>query len=168
VPVTARAQLDGISRFLRTLAEPTGSIKIVGVRLPDTESAPTSNDLDGIPEVTRTFQGEELMATSVTVEAPSLLKGVQMSASVLRGSAFRPNILFGLAHRYDTATLQGVVDVADQFEMGAALLYEHPEAALSQERRVNVWVTDQSPDWDGLRLPNLDLPLLLTLQILKN
>lgn len=169
VPVTARAQLDGIFRFLRTLAEPKGSIKIVGVRLPETESAPASNDLDGIAEVTRTFQGEELLATSAIVEEPSLLKGVRASASVLRGSAFRPNILFGLAHRYNTETLQGFVDVADQFEMGVALLYEHPEAAFSQERRVNVWVTDQSPDWElGLRLPNLDLPLLLALQIRKS
>lgn len=53
--------------------------------------------------------------------------------------------------------------------MGVALLYEHPEAAFSQERRINVWVTDQSPDWElGLRLPNLDLPLLLALQIRQN
>src|SRR5690606_15631587 len=32
--------------------------------------------------------------------------------------------------------------------------------------RINVWITDQSPNWRlGLRLPNLDLSLLLALQI---
>lgn len=169
VPVTSRAQLDGIFRFLRLLAEPKGSIKIVGVRLPEDNPGGALDDLDGLAEVTRTFQSEELLATSAIVEADSLLQGVQTSASVLRGSAFRPNVLFGLAHRYDAATLQGFVDVADRFEMGVALLYEHPEAAFSQERRINVWITDQSPEWAlSLRLPNLDLPLLLALQIHQN
>lgn len=50
VPVTSRAQLDGLFRFLRTLAEPKGSMKIVGIRLPENKSASASNDLDGITE----------------------------------------------------------------------------------------------------------------------
>ncbi len=208
VPITDRAQLDGVYRFLRLLTEPKGSIKIIGVRLTEgdrlsegllsaedftegtleeggrvseesrspegrrlTGEAPDSStssaiEIEQLNEATRSFHSVELMATSAVVEAPSLLKGVQMSASVLRGSAFRPNVLFGMAHRYDEETVQGFVDVADQYEMGVALYYEHPDAGLSQERRLNVWITDQSPDWElGLRLPNLDLSILLGLKI---
>ncbi len=102
VPVTSRGQLDGVFRFLRLLAEPKGSLKIVGIR-------PTE------------------------------------------------------------PTLQAFVDIAAREEMGVALLYEHPEAAFGQERRINVWISDQSPEWGlGLRLPNLDLSLLLAYQVWRN
>jgi amino acid transporter len=172
VPVTSREQLDGIFRFLRLLAEPKGSIKIVGV-LPDGQTetddrAIRAHGLDRLDRVTKVFHAEQLLATSTVIEASSLLHGVRMSASVLRGSAFRPNILFGMAHRYDQETLQGYVKVAEEHEMGVALLFEHPEASLGQERRINIWITDQSPDWNlGLRLPNLDLSILLGLQIYR-
>lgn len=170
VPVTSREQLDGIFRFLRLLAEPKGSIKIVGVLLDGETKAhdrPVSaHGFDRLDRVTKIFHAEQLLATSTIIEASSLLHGVRMSASVLRGSAFRPNILFGMAHRYDQDTLEGYVEVAEDQEMGMALLYEHPEASLGQERRVNIWITDQSPEWKlGLRLPNLDLSILLGLQV---
>ena len=168
VPVTSRSQLDGVFRFLRLLAEPKGSLKIIGVRTGSDKErgADTRDDLSTIPNITRSFQDRELMATSSFIEAPSLVSGVGMSSSVLRGSAFRPNILFGLAHRLDEDTLQAFVDIAARDEMGVALLFEHPEAAFGQEQRVNIWASDQSPEWElGLRLPNLDLSVLLGHQI---
>lgn len=124
--------------------------------------------LDTLPRVTQSFHRKELMATSTLVGAPSLLQGVGMSASVLRGSTFRPNVLFGMAHRLDEDELQGFVDIGAQYDMGVALLYEHPEAMLSQEQRINVWISDQSPEWElGLRLPNLDLSVLLAYQVAR-
>jgi len=173
VPVNSREQLDGIFHFLRILAEPKGSIKIIGIisGTEDRESLTRAISKEGferLSAVAQIFHDQALMATTAMIEAPSLLQGVRVSASVLRGSAFRPNILFGLAHRYDAETLQGFIDVADENEMGVALLYLHPEAALAQEQRVNIWITDQSPDWSlSLRLPNLDLPILLGLQIIR-
>ena len=167
VPVTSRGQLDGAFRFLRLLTEPKGSLKIIGVRPgQEDEPGPAGQGLDTLPNITRSFQAQELMATSSVIEAPSLVEGIAMSSSVLRGSAFRPNILFGLAHRHDEATLQQFVDIATRDEMGVALLFEHPEAALGQEKRINIWASDQSPEWElGLRLPNLDLSVLLGYQI---
>ncbi|QXD16915.1 Na-K-Cl cotransporter [Rhodocaloribacter litoris] len=187
VPVTSRSQLDGTFRFLRVLTEPKGSLKIVGVRCleeaPETlpaartpESSPGTpagttrpDDLDTLPEVARMFQQEGVYATATVIEAPSLAKGVQMSAAVLRGSYFRPNVLFGLAHLYAPPTLQHFVDTAAAHQMGVALLYLHPEAGLGYEHRLNVWVRDQSPTWQlGLRLANLDLTVLLAYQIFRN
>ena len=195
VPVTSRGQLDGMFGFLRLLVEPKGSIKVIGVReqadgekekerapddrddpaaATDPDAAPTAgtkappDGLDTLPRVTQSFHRKAVMATSTLVRAPSLLQGVEMSASVLRGSAFRPNVLFGLAHRLGEDELQGFVDIAAQYDMGAALLYEHHEAMLSQEQRINVWVSDQSPDWKlSLRLPNLDLSVLLAYQVAR-
>lgn len=171
VPVVSKAQLDGMFRFLRLLAEPKGSVKIVGVATlsdghDDVDEIIRSRGLNRLTDVTRSFHDEELFATAATIEAPTLLQGIRVSASVMQGSAFRPNILFGLAHTLDEPTLQGFVDIGKAHQLGVALLYEHPEASLGEERRINVWITDQSPDWAvGLRLPNLDLSLLLALQI---
>ncbi len=190
VPVTSRSQLDGAYRFLRLLTVPKGSLNIFGIRTPhgepeerraiagaapddapapDTYARLESDPLEMLPDVARTIRNEGLYATAVTIEAASLLKGVQLCASVLRGSAFRPNIVFGLAHVYDQETLQGLVDTAAEYHMGAALLYQHPEAGLGHERILNVWVSDQSPEWKlGLRLANLDLMVLLGYQIQRN
>ena len=196
VPVESRTQLDGTYRFLRLLTAPKGSLSIIGIRKPREAAAlrskPTSgmadrelfgpieelpeedqpmevDDLDSLSTATRMFRTEDLYATSTVIEAPSLVKGAEMSASVLRGSYFRPNILFGLAHQSDQRQLQGLADVAERYEMGLALLYLHPEAGFGYERTLNVWVSDQSPEWRlGLRLVNLDLTLLLAYQISRN
>jgi hypothetical protein len=115
------------------------------------------------------FQEEGLFATSIIVEADTLVKGVEMSASVMRGNFFRPNVLFGMAHHYDQQTTQGLVDIAEENDMGVTFLYRHPEASLGHERTINVWIRDQSPDWSlGLRLANLDLSLLMAYQICRN
>ena len=102
------------------------------------------------------------------VEADTLQKGVQMSAAVMRGNFFRPNILFGSVHNYDQETTQALYDIARQNNMGVTYFYRHPEAGLGHERTINVWVRDQSPNWHlGLRLANLDLSLLMAYQICK-
>ena len=166
VPVTTRAELDGSFRVLRLLTEPKGALRIVGVKCPTYCPPEEREALDRIGEITRTFRDEELLATSTVIDGASFLEGIKMSSSVLRGSAFRPNILFGVAHRYDDTIVRGLSDAARHSEMGLALLYEHPEASFAQERRLNIWITDQSPEWElGLRLPNLDLTILLGLQV---
>lgn len=128
-----------------------------------------NDDLETLAAATAMFRKEDIFATSTIIEAPSLVKGVEMSAAVLRGSYFKPNILFGLAHLYNQDTLQGLADTAEAYRMGLALLYRHEVSGLGYERVLNVWVSDQSPEWKlGLRLANLDLTLLLALQLTRN
>ena len=136
----------------------------------DTESPPeTPPDLGSLSAATEVIQSDTLYAQATVIEASTLSKGFETTVSILRNSYSRPNLVLGLAHLYNQETMQGLVDVAGEFEMGAALLFLHPEAALGYERIVNVWVSDQSPDWElGLRLENLDLALLLAIQISRN
>ncbi len=196
IPVESRAQLDGHFRLLRAMTYPKGALQIVGIRPGKkkkrdlSENADSSKDIgkstlvgapntaildkvDGdfqaMSSIAADFQAEGLFATSVVIEAESLDKGVELSASVMRGNFFRPNVLFGLAHTYDQQTTQALVDTAEENEMGVAFLYRHPEAGLGHERTINVWIRDQSPDWHmGLRLANLDLSLLMAYQIGRN
>lgn len=190
VPVESRSQIDGSFRFLHLLTEPKGSLKIVGIRVrqPDEEeqqsddgdfpqssvlglpsSAETADNLNQIADVAAEFRKEGVFTSSVLINSSSLLNGVRVSANIMYGSYFRPNTLFGLAHLYDQETLQGFVDTAVANQMGVALMYQHPEAALGHERRINIWVSDRSPDWQlALRMVNLDLSLLLAYQLYRN
>lgn len=174
VPVESRGELEGTYRFLRVLTYPKGLLRLVGVRTTDASGSAkptegTDADLNSLLDVARVFRNEGLSATACVIEAPSLLKGTQMSAAVLRGSHMQPNIIFGLAHTCDQETLQGFIDTAADNEMGVALLYLHPKSGLSYEHSLNVWVSDQSPEWKlGLRLANLDLTVLLGWLIYQN
>lgn len=126
-------------------------------------------DLESLSAATDVIRSETLYAQATVIEAPSLAKGFETAASLLRNSVARPNLLLGLAHLYNQDTLQGLVDVAEEHKMGIALLFLHQEAALGHERIINVWVNDFNPDWElGLRLQNLDLLLLLAIQISRN
>lgn len=196
VPVQSRTELEGNFRFLCALTQPKGSLQIVGIkhldpvehRMNDPEDPDSlqgrKDTLTGAPntamlrsvdarfedfdKVAIEFQQAGLFATSVQVEADTLQKGVKMSAAVMRGNFFRPNILFGSAHTYDQPTTQMLFDIARENEMGVTYFYRHPEAGLGHERTINVWVRDQSPNWHlGLRLANLDLSLLMAYQICK-
>jgi solute carrier family 12 (potassium/chloride transporters), member 9 len=183
VPVESRSQIDGSFRFLHLLTEPKGSLKIVGIRVRESDDEggktedgvdsptfeETADNLDQIADVAAEFRKEGVFTSSVLISSSSLLNGVRVSANIMYGSYFRPNTLFGLAHLYDQETLQGFVDTAVANQMGVALMYQHPEAALGHERRINIWVSDRSPDWQlALRMVNLDLSLLLGYQLYRN
>lgn len=196
VPVQTRTELDGNYRFLRAMTQPKGSLQIVGIKHlerlngvleepePAGEDAPALDTLTGAPntailravdarltglaDVAADFQRAGLFSTSVLVEAETLEKGVEMSAAVMRGNFFRPNILFGSLHLYNQETAQTLFDIARRNEMGVAYYYRHPQAGLGHEQVINVWISDQSPNWHlGLRLANLDLSLLMAYQICK-
>lgn len=128
-----------------------------------------TTDLDAIDGVAHDFQLEGLYTSSVVIAAQDLVTGVAQSSAVMRGAYFRPNVLFGLAHSTTEDTMQGLYDIAVRDDMGASFLFLHPEAGLGRERSINVWVRDQSPEWElGLRLANLDLAVLFAYQIWTN
>jgi hypothetical protein len=139
----------------------------------DEEAIPASGDSNGsgisearIEAIVQEFYAEGLFTTRSKVEASSIPVGVRTGASIMRGSIFRPNILFVNARNHSPEELQELLDISREFEMGFVVLVPHPNAHLGHERRVNVWIRDQSPNWElGLRLANVDLTLLLAYQI---
>ena len=53
--------------------------------------------------------------------------------------------------------------------MGILLLYLHPINGMGREQVINVWVSNQGPDWEiDLNLSNLDLALLVAYQLGRN
>ena len=69
----------------------------------------------------------------------------------------------------DDESLQYLLNHARQNEIGILLYADNPQAGLGREQIINVWLREQSPNWEvGLRLPNLDLSLLLAYQLAHN
>jgi hypothetical protein len=91
---------------------------------------------------------------------------MEMSTSAF----FRPNTLFlPILPHSNTEKIQFIVDRAADNQLGVILYVDNPNAALGREQVINVWMREQSPTWQvGLRLPNLDLSLLLAYQLARN
>ena len=169
VPISSVAELDGKYRFLRGIAFPKGSLQILGVNTPQCKEDGCEFNEARLAEVVAELQLEDLFVTSSVIEANSVSDGTKMGASVMQGGFFRPNILFVDASMQTEDEVQELLDLARRYEMGAAILMPHGEAGLGHERRINVWIRDQSPNWDaGLRLANIDLTLLLAYQLTRN
>lgn len=167
VPIRSVAELDGKYRFLRGVAFPKGSLQILAV---NKAGAPDERvDERRLAEVVAELQLEDLFVTSSVIEAPSVADGTMMGAAVMQGGFFRPNMLFIDVSLYSEDEAQALLDTARRYEMGAVFLMPHPEAGLGHERRINVWVRDQSPNWaQGLTMANIDLNLLLAYQLSRN
>ncbi len=129
----------------------------------------SSDDLETLSVATKVIQSDALHASAMVIEAPNLAKGVETAVTIFRSTPSPPNVLVGFAHLYNQEKLQALVDVADEFNMGVALLHLHPDAGLRYERVLNVWLNDRGPDWEvALRMENLDLMLVLAYQISRN
>lgn len=164
VPITKVEDLDGKFRFLRGLAWPKGSLQILGI-----ETDRRTFNKSRLDVIVDELQQDDLFATAAVIEGDSLSDGVQLGASVLKGAFFKPNVVFLDASQHSEEEVQRVLDLARRYEMGCAFLMPHPVAGLGHERRINIWVRDQSPNWElGLRLANIDLTLLLAYQLGRN
>lgn len=164
VPVASVEELDGKYRFLRGLAFPKGSLQILGVRTEDSRLSDAR-----LAPVVQELQREDLFVTSSVIDAPDLFTGTKVGASVMQGGFFRPNVLFLDAGDHTQEELQQFLDLARCHGMGCTILVQHPTSGLGHERRINVWLRDQSPDWEGgLLRANVDLTLLLAYQLSRN
>lgn len=162
VPIERSTQMEGYYRIMRALIKPQGSLQVVGM-CTKSETFPKLNDL------VREFQKEGVFATGSIVDGVDFLTGLRSCISVKNGSFFRPNTIFASLENRSQDELQTIVDLAKTYKMGVILLGIHPESRLGLERQVNLWVRDQSPDWQlGLELANLDYAVLLSYQLNRN
>ncbi len=164
VPIERATQLEGIFHILLALSRPKGSIQVLGVR-----PTPENTGLDALPQLIGELKEERIFAPSTIVDSPDFLGSLRTSASVLESSFFRPNILFATAEDRSQEDLEAMIAIAEKHEMGFALLARHPDAGFALRRRLNVWISDQSPNWHlSFDLANRDLQLLLALMLMRN
>ncbi len=163
-PIEREEELRGDYRLLLDIVRPRGSIQVF-FRTEQPDSPPPT----GLSRFVDGLRRARLYATLSPVPAKNIVALTRMSARVLRNVFFRPNLLcLNIEGRTDEE-LNELLGVAKEAEMAVVFFVIHPTARLGKERDVTVWVRDQSPHWElGLRLANLDVPLLLGYQLNRN
>ncbi|RME74159.1 MAG: Na-K-Cl cotransporter, partial [Chloroflexi bacterium] len=124
----------------------------------------------GLVTMARNLTADGIFARTALLEVDDTLQGIRTGLEILHGVFFHPNIVYlPVMPDMDERALQFVLDHAVENEMGVILFARHPVAGMGREKLVNVWIREQSPDWEvGLRLSNLDLNLLLGYQLVRN
>ncbi|HEX6386308.1 MAG TPA: amino acid permease [Anaerolineae bacterium] len=164
-PVTTTGELTGSYRFLQALTAPQGVIHVLGIY-----STGSKAHLKDLNLLTQAFGDDGIYARLALLESEDFTDGVRASTQVLRQTFFRPNILFlRLWPDSNVDKLQQLIDKTAAYSMGIVLLARHPIIALGREKRINVWISDQAPDWQhDLRQSNLDLAVLTAYQLAQN
>ncbi|SMF76669.1 amino acid permease [Pseudobacteriovorax antillogorgiicola] len=164
VPIKYSQQLQGEYRFLLSLVAPKGSIQALTVR-----SKNRAPDNKRLAEIIDYFRAEGLFATHALVDSNTIDHGVEIGISILKGSFFKPNILYIDTSHLNQEEIAALFEVAHEHQMGVAMLVLNGQTLFGREREINIWIRDQSPDWTlGLRLANLDLAILLGYQLNRN
>jgi len=169
VPVEDPDELRGTFHLIRNVTHPQGSVKLVGLATRGQEERLRKR----LPVLTRAFRSEGVFSTWTLVETDRYGDGLVAVVQAYGGSFFRPNILFLTPpepgdHARERDLLR-IVDEARDAGTGVLLIAPHPRAALGRRHEINVWVRDQSPDWElSMELGDLDLALLMAYKLEQN
>jgi len=167
VPVRDIVGLKGNFQFLRNIARPKGSIKLLGIE-PFKEDSKLVKELDALSE---SFRNKGVFSSWTVINTDEFTKGVNYGSQALRGAFFRPNIIFlNLQDHDDFETeIRPVIKESIRLEIGILLFSSHPTASLGQRNTINVWVRDRKDNWSlGWDIGNLDLSTLIAYKLKKN
>ncbi len=164
-PIKSADTLSGSYLFLRSMTLPKGTVQALGIYPPGEDK-----NLEGLELLAKAFRNDGIYAMATRLEEADFINGVRVTTQVLRNTFFRPNILFlHLRADSDLDEIQQLVDKTAAYQMGIALLARHPIVELGREQHINVWVSNQGPEWKhDLRESNLDLAILLAYQLAQN
>lgn len=164
IPVRSSGELNGSYRFLWALTAPQGSVNALGIYPPEDMSK-----LVDLESATQAFLKDGINAESTLLEEEDFVGGVRAATQILRGTFFRPNILF-LHLREDSKLneLKQLIDKTAAYKIGIVLLAKHPTNDIGLEQIINVWVSQFGEEEFDKHTGRYDLSILLTLQLQRN
>lgn len=167
VPVRDIVGARGNFQFLRNIAKPKGSIKLLGIES-FTEDSQLVKELNSLSEA---FRNKGVFSSWTVINTDEFAKGVNYGNQALKGAFFRPNILFLNLQDHDDfeSEIRPVIRESIRLEIGVLLFSAHPTARLGQRNLINVWVRDRKGNWNlGWDIGNLDLSTLIAYKLKKN
>ena len=167
VPVRDVNGLKGTFEFLRNIAKPKGSIKLLGIE-PFTEHSSLAEKLD---DISASFRQKGVFSSSTVIHTKEFANGINYGSQALQGAFFRPNILFLNLQDHDDYEneLRPVMNESIRLEIGILLFSLHKTALLGQRNVINVWVSDRRGNWElGWDIGNLDLSILIAYKLKMN
>lgn len=168
VPVRDVNGLKGSFEFLRNIAKPKGSIKLLGIE-PFSEHSKLAEQLENI---SASFRTKGVFSSSTVIHTDQFANGINYGSQALQGAFFRPNIMFLNLQDHDDYDIEliPVMKESIRLEIGILLFNLHTTALLGQRNTINVWVSDRKGNWElgGLDIGNLDLSILVAYKLKMN
>ena len=163
-PVERKTQLEGNYHLLRALTYPQGTLQVIGF-----QTSKQSRKLRNIQRIIDELRDDGIYAAATIILSENFLNSLGTTVSVMRSNFFRPNILFLPIDDRTDEELKKIIHIAEENKLGLVYIARHPEAGLGKSRTVNIWVRDQSPNWQlSIDMSNIDLPLLMAYMLMKN
>jgi hypothetical protein len=157
LPVETPNVWSGPLLLIGSIVRPAGSVfafTVKGSRPKETQKS--------LNELLLPLQEEGILAHSAVIEDTDFVHCAKLVFQTLRGGAFRPNTLFitiGEHEAKDDPTAE-LVNEASKNEMGVMILRQHPRVAFGNQKTINLWLRDKSP--------NFHLAVLVALQLQMN
>jgi hypothetical protein len=167
VPIRDISGAKGNFQFLRNIARPKGSIKLLGIE-PSSEDGILVKELEVLSE---SFRNKGVFSSWTVINSNDFARGVNYGNQALRGAFFRPNIVFLNLQQHDDyeSEIRPVIKESIRLEIGVLLYSSHPTALLGKRNMINVWVSDRTDNWNlGWDIGNLDLSTLIAYKLKKN
>jgi len=167
VPVRDVVGAKGNFQFLRNIAKPKGSIKLLGI-----ESNKANTKLaEELASLSEAFRIKDVFSSWTVINTDDFAQGVNYGNQALKGAFFRPNVVFLNLQQHDNyeTEIRPVIKESIRLEIGVLLYSSHPTALLGRRNMINVWVSDRTDNWDiGWDIGNLDLSILIAYKLKKN
>ena len=167
VPVRDVVGAKGNFQFLRNIAKPKGSIKLLGI-----ESNKANTKLaEELASLSEAFRIKDVFSSWTVINTDDFAQGVNYGNQALKGAFFRPNVVFLNLQQHDNyeTEIRPVIKECIRLEIGVLLYSSHPTALLGRRNMINVWVSDRTDNWDiGWDIGNLDLSILIAYKLKKN
>ncbi len=167
VPVRDINGVKGIFPFLRNIAKPKGSIKLLGIE-PFSEKSKLAEQLENLSE---SFRTKGVFSSWTVIHTDEFTKGINYGSQALQGAFFKPNIVFLNLQEHDDyeAELRPIIKESIRLQIGVLLYVAHPTALLGERNIINVWISDRQSNWSiGWDIGNLDLSLLIAYKLKLN
>ncbi|MGD2169704.1 MAG: Na-K-Cl cotransporter [Chlamydiota bacterium] len=163
LPLDNVEQLMGVYRLVHHLAFPVGSVKLLGIKKKE-DLRSFENELENS---SANYLKHGVFSSFSVMEEEKFSQGVIRGIQALRGSFFRPNIVF-LELPKDESLHQNlfeIVDTANYSKMGVSLIVYHPQTGLRKEEVINLWIS-KPKKWElEMKLGNIDLAILLSYRL---
>ncbi len=167
VPVRDYGSVKGVFAFLKNVAYPKGSIKLLGIG-PEEEGEELSKRVSQFSEA---FQQRGVFSSWAVIRTNKFGEGVNYANQAYRGSFFKPNIVFlnMLDRDYYENDFLKVIHESARLQLGVLVYYQHPKSGLGQRQLINVWIRNRAPNWKiSWDIGNLDLSILVAYKLKRN
>jgi amino acid transporter len=167
IPVNDAQSVKGIFSFLKNVAYPKGSIKLLGIGS-ESISGKLTQQINGL---SLAFQQGGVFSSWAVIRTENFSEGVNFANQAYRGSFFKPNIVFlNMSDResYENDFIE-IIRESARLQLGVLVYFQHPKSGFGQRQMINIWIRNRAPNWEiSSDIGNLDLSILVAYKLQKN